>query len=90
MNKDAVSPSRQYVALCRKVNGGNKFVRFVLPDIAGEFLNNAGFAKHWFGNHGKDPDGQIETYASGQPAEYDVVFPLEELADFMETLPVGK
>ena len=93
MNKDAVSPSRQYVALCRKINGGNKLIRFHLPELChifqGECPNNAGFAKHWFGNYGKDPAGEIMTYGSkaGQPAEYDVVLPLEEIVDFMLTLP---
>ena len=96
MNKDAVSPSRQYVALCKKVDGNNKFISFQLPADS-QLPNNAGAAKHWFGNHGKDPEGEIMTYGNqqggvdgtscGQPYIYDVVLPLEEIAAFMLTLP---
>ena len=98
MNNIAISPSRQYVAVCRnKHNGKNKLVHFHLPDeyncdaFVGplpKFLlpaNCAGAAQVWFLNYGKDPD--ITTYAWGQPLEVDLVLPFEDIVDFMNARP---
>ena len=82
MNNKAVSPTFQYVALCQTKSGGNKLILFTLPKDYRQD-NCAGAAELWFLNYGKDPKGEITTYAWGQPADVDTVFPLEDLVPFV-------